>query len=79
MSKYYMLIEKPYEELIDKEIRFNLYKKDQEFYTITSGDQISTLDEDGHTILHNTGIPGVVEADSEEDAAALLGVTKVDN
>lgn len=49
-------------------------EKNEKFYTLSWGTSIATLAPDGKTILHDTEIEGVVEAESDEEAALKLGV-----
>lgn len=76
MQKYYQLIEteKPEEKFRGRDV----YTKDDKFYTISWGHEISTPGPDGKPIL-NTDIPGVIAADDEAEAAKKFGVTKVES
>lgn len=46
----------------------------EKFYTLNWGTMIAKLGPDGKTILNNTEIEGVVEAETDEEAALKLGV-----
>lgn len=77
MQKYYQLIE------IDKETAelykkhgADVYKKSRKYYTLSWGHSISTLADDRVTILYNTEIEGVIEAEDDEDAVEKFGLTK---
>lgn len=70
--KYFNLYEITEEEA--KISSMATYTDDEKFYTLNCGDMISTLAADGKTILKNTEIEGVVEAETDEEAALKLGV-----
>lgn len=76
--KYYNLYEIAVEELQNMPKDIAIYTKDDKFYTLNCGDMISTLADDGKTILKNTEIEGVVEAKTEAAAAKKLGVEKAE-
>ena len=70
--KYYNLYEITEEEA--KISSMATYTDGEKFYTLNCGDMISTLAADGKTILKNTEIEGVVEAESDAEAAEKLNV-----
>lgn len=76
--KYYNLYEIAVEELQDTPKDIAIYTDGDKFYFLNCGDMISTLAEDGKTILKNTEIEGVVEAKTDESAAKKLGVQKAE-
>lgn len=55
----------------------NAYKKDDKFYTLSWGTTISTLANDGKTILFNTEIEGVIAANNDDEAAEKFGLTLI--
>lgn len=77
MQKYYQLIEidKENAELYKKH-EVDVYKKSRKYYTLSWGHSISTLAGDRATILYNTEIEGVIEAEDDEDAVEKFGLTK---
>lgn len=70
-TKYYRLDE------IEDGDRADAYTDSKKTYILSWGHSISAPGPNGAT-LWNTEIDGVVEAASDEDAAAKLGVTKVE-
>lgn len=76
MQKYYQLIEISKEEAEKIKANINVYKKSRKYYTLSWGHSISTLADDRVTILYNTEIEGVIEAEDEEDAVEKFGLTK---
>lgn len=76
MQKYYQLIEISKEEAENIKVTINVYKKSRKYYTLNWGHSISTLADDRVTILYNTEIEGVIEAEDEEDAVEKFGLTK---
>lgn len=76
--KYYNLNEIAVEDLQDTPKDIAIYTDGDKFYLLNCGDMISTLAEDGKTILKNTEIEGVVEAKTDASAAKKLGVEKAE-
>lgn len=76
--KYYNLYEIAIEELQSTPKDIAIYTDGEKFYLMNCGDMISTLADDGKTILKNTEIEGVVEAKTEASAAKKLGVEKAE-
>lgn len=76
--KYYNLHEIAVEDLQDTPKDIAIYTDGDKFYLLNCGDMISTLAEDGKTILKNTEIEGVVEAKTDASAAKKLGVEKAE-
>lgn len=76
--KYYNLHEIAVEELQNMPKDIAIYTDGDKFYLLNCGDMISTLAEDGKTILKNTEIEGVVEAKTDASAAKKLGVEKAE-
>lgn len=76
--KYYNLHEIAVEDLQHLSKENTIYTKDDKFFLLNSGNMISTLAEDGKTILKNTEIEGVVEARTDASAAKKLGVEKAE-
>lgn len=77
LKKYYQLIEidKQTAELY-KSCGIEVYKKSRKYYELNCGHSISTLADDRKTILYNTEIDGVIEAEDDEDAIQKFGLTK---
>lgn len=78
LQKYYQLYEITEDEAKraqDERSYMTAYTKDDKFYTLSWGTTISTLAEDGKTILFNTEIDGVIAANSDEEAATAFGLT----
>lgn len=74
MEKRYYKIEEITKEQADMMKEHGVYEKDGKFYTLGWGHQISTLGPDRKTILFNTEIEGVIEADNDEDAMQKFGI-----
>lgn len=71
LKKYWQKVE------TDEEERIGVYvSEDGKKYTLSWGHDISTLADDGKTILHNEEIEGVIQADSEEEAAEKFDLKK---
>lgn len=73
---YYNLIKINEEEA--KTAPIDVYTDGEKFYTLNSGDMISTLAPDGKTILKNTEIEGVISARTVASAIKKLGVKLVE-
>lgn len=75
MNRYYQTLEVSKEEADSLKAIETVYKKSRKYYTLNWGHEISTLAEDRVTILYNTDIPGVIEAENDEDAVSKFGLT----
>ncbi len=75
MQKYYQIIEITKEEADTIKAFEPVYKKGRKYYTLSWGHSISTLADDRKTILYNTEIEGVIEAEDDEDAMEKFGLT----
>lgn len=76
MQKYYQLVEITKEEADDIKDFENVYEKSGNYYILSWGHDISTLADDGVTILHNTEIEGVIAAKSDESAVKKFKLTR---
>lgn len=75
MNRYYQIVEVSKDEADSLKAIETVYKKSRKYYTLNWGHEISTLAEDRVTILYNTDIEGVIEAENDEDAVAKFGLT----
>lgn len=76
MKKYYQITEITKDEADSIKEFQHVYEKASKYYTLSWGHDISTLAEDGVTILHNTEIEGVIAAEDDDDAAKQFGLTR---
>lgn len=75
-KKYYQLVEITKDDAEQyKNYDITVYKKSRKYYTLSWGHSISTLADDRKTILYNTEIEGVIEAEDDEDAVEKFGLT----
>lgn len=76
LKKYYQLVEITKDDAEEyKNHDITVYKKSRKYYTLNCGNMISTLADDRKTILYNTEIEGVIEAENDEDAVEKFGLT----
>lgn len=75
MNRYYQIVEVSKDEADSLKAFETIYKKSRKYYTLNWGHEISTLAEDRVTILYNTEIEGVIEAENDEDAVSKFGLT----
>lgn len=75
MKRYYQILEVSKDEASLLKAFIPVYKKSRKYYTLEWGHAISTLAEDRVTVLYNTDIPGVIEAENDDDAVSKLGLT----
>lgn len=77
-KRYYQAVEIDADNVnMMKSVGAVLYTASDKYYSLSWGHSISAPGPNG-TTLWNTDIDGVVEATSDEEAAAKLGVTKVE-